>query len=76
MTFSEAVTNPPMDASDFEKVPAMMSTSSVRPKWAAVPSPLGPSTPRACASSRARAAPYFRATRTRPGTSAMFPSIE
>ena len=54
----------------------MMSTSSVMPKWAAVPSPLGPSTPRAWASSSASAAPYFRATRTSAGTSAMLPSIE
>ena len=50
-----------------ENVPAMMSTSSVMPKCAAVPSPLGPSTPSACASSSASAEPYFRATRTRAG---------
>ena len=42
MTFSVAATKPPIEASDFEKVPAMMSTSSVMPKWAAVPSPFGP----------------------------------
>ena len=65
-----------MDASDLENVPAMMSTSSVMPKCAAVPSPFGPSTPSACASSSARAEPYFRATRTRAGTSAMLPSME
>ena len=76
MTFSLAATNPPIEASDLEKVPAMMSTSSIRPKWAAVPSPFGPSTPRACASSSARAEPYFRAIRTSAGTSAMLPSIE
>ena len=69
-------TNPPIDASDLENVPAMMSTSSITPKCAAVPSPLGPSTPSACASSSASAAPYFRATRISPGTSAMSPSIE
>ena len=42
MTFCWRRTKPPMEASDLEKVPAMMSTSSVMPKWAAVPSPLGP----------------------------------
>ena len=42
MTFSVAATKPPIEASDLEKVPAMMSTSSVMPKCAAVPSPLGP----------------------------------
>ena len=67
MTLSLAATKPPIEASDLEKVPAMMSTSSVMPKCAAVPSPLGPSTPSACASSRARAAPYFRAIRDQAG---------
>ncbi len=76
MTLSEAATKPPIDASDFEKVPAMMSTSSVRPKCAAVPSPLGPRTPREWASSTARAAPCLRASGTSSGSSAMSPSIE
>ena len=48
---------PPIEASDFENVPTIRSTSSTRPKWAAVPSPFGPSTPTECASSIARAAP-------------------
>ena len=76
MMSSEAATNPPIEASDFEKVPTMRSTSSATPKCAAVPSPLGPSTPTACASSIASAAPYFWATLSRFGTSAMSPSIE
>ena len=64
--FADAATKPPIEASDLENVPAMMSTSSVMPKCAAVPSPLGPRTPSAWASSSASAAPYFRAMRTRP----------
>src|SRR2546425_8710719 len=58
MMSSEAATKPPIEASDFENVPTMRSTSSATPKCAAVPSPLGPSTPTACASSIASAAPY------------------
>src|SRR5216117_989636 len=76
MTLSAAAANPPIDASDLENVPTMRSTSSVRPKCAAVPSPRGPSTPTAWASSSTRAAPYFCAILSRPGTSAMSPSIE
>ena len=76
MTLSVDATNPPIEASDLENVPAMMSTSSVMPKCAAVPSPLGPRTPSECASSTASAAPCLWAMRTRFGTSAMSPSIE
>src|SRR5207248_1343358 len=76
ITLSEPAAKPPIDARDLENVPTMMSTSSVRPKCAAVPSPRGPSTPTACASSSASAAPYFCAILSRPGTSAMSPSME
>src|SRR6266566_891742 len=76
MTLSEAAAKPPIEASDLENVPTMMSTSSVRPKCAAVPSPRGPSTPTAWASSIASAAPYFCAILSRFGMSAMSPSIE
>src|SRR5207248_6617984 len=69
MTLSEPAAKPPIHASDLEKVPTMMSTSSVRPKCAAVPSPRGPSTPTAWASSSASAAPYFCAIRSEEHTS-------
>src|ERR1041385_8773186 len=62
MMLREAATKPPIEASDLENVPAMMSTSSARPKCAAVPSPLGPRTPMEWASSMASAA-NFRSDR-------------
>src|SRR5258706_474609 len=55
MTLSLAATNPPIEARDLENVPTTMSTSSIRPKCAAVPSPRGPRTPTEWASSSARA---------------------
>jgi hypothetical protein len=38
VSLSEAI-KPPMEASDFEKVPMMRSTSSVSPKWSQTPLP-------------------------------------
>lgn len=41
------------------KVPMIMSTCSVKPKYSAVPFPYRPSTPNPCASSTMTRAPYF-----------------
>ena len=67
---------PPMAARDLEKVPMIRSTSSVSPKWAAVPAPPGPSTPMPWASSSITWARCRRAMRTISGSLQISPSME